>query len=70
MRNGPRCTLPGSTTRSGCSPTSFPDRPNLVARGPSTDRLFEQEANRGAAELLFQRHGFTQDARSLDIGIV
>ena len=36
---------------------------------PSTNRLFEQEANQGAAELLFQRHGFTHDARSLDVGI-
>ncbi|HEX5403184.1 MAG TPA: ImmA/IrrE family metallo-endopeptidase [Pseudonocardiaceae bacterium] len=29
---------------------------------PSTNRLFEREANQGAAELLFQRTRFTQDA--------
>jgi IrrE N-terminal-like domain len=34
----------------------------------STKVLFEQEANQGAAELLFQRAGFTNDAKSLAIG--
>lgn len=42
---------------------------NEETLSPSTNRLFEQEANQGAAELLFQRHGFTHDARSLEIGI-
>jgi hypothetical protein len=34
----------------------------------TTKILFEQEANQGAAELLFQRGGFTSDASSLAIG--
>lgn len=42
---------------------------NEETLSPSTNRLFEQEANQGAAELLFQRHGFTHDARSLDVGV-
>lgn len=42
---------------------------NEETLSPSTNRLFEQEANQGAAELLFQRHGFTHDARSLEIGV-
>ncbi|WP_235738052.1 ImmA/IrrE family metallo-endopeptidase [Mycolicibacterium austroafricanum] len=42
---------------------------NEETLSPSTNRLFEQEANQGAAELLFQRHGFTNDARSLEIGV-
>ncbi len=36
---------------------------------PSTNRLFEQEANQGAAELLFQRTRFTQDATDAEISI-
>lgn len=36
---------------------------------PSTNRLFEQEANQGAAELLFQRTRFTQDATDTEISI-
>lgn len=35
---------------------------------PRTRALFEREANQGAAELLFQRTGFTRDARGLAIG--
>jgi hypothetical protein len=34
---------------------------------PATDKLFEREANQGAAELLFQRGKFTQDAADLAI---
>lgn len=34
---------------------------------PSTNRLFEREANQGAAELLFQRDGFARDARDYAI---
>lgn len=34
----------------------------------TTKILFEQEANQGAAELLFQRGGFANDAKSLAIG--
>jgi hypothetical protein len=34
---------------------------------PATTRLFEQEANQGAAELLFQRASFTADAADLEI---
>lgn len=35
---------------------------------PTTRALFEREANQGAAELLFQRTGFTCDARGLAVG--
>lgn len=35
----------------------------------STDRLFEQEANQAAAELLFQREVFTRVANDYEIGI-
>jgi hypothetical protein len=35
----------------------------------STDRLFEQEANQAAAELLFQRETFTRVANDYEIGI-
>lgn len=35
---------------------------------PSTRLLFEQEANQGAAELLFQRTTFAEDGRSLEVG--
>lgn len=34
----------------------------------TTKILFEQEANQGAAELLFQRDGFANDAKGLAIG--
>lgn len=34
---------------------------------PATKRLFEQEANQGAAELLFQRDRFRRDADDLEI---
>src|SRR4051812_30098284 len=36
---------------------------------PSTKRLFEREANQGAAELLFQRDRFARDAGDLDISV-
>lgn len=36
---------------------------------PTTNRLFEQEANQGAAELLFQRHAFTRDAVDMEISV-
>jgi len=36
---------------------------------PTTTRLFEQEANQGAAELLFQRGSFTADAADLETSI-
>lgn len=34
---------------------------------PSTNRLFEREANQGAAELLFQRTRFTQEAADTEV---
>lgn len=34
-----------------------------------TNRLFEQEANKGAAELLFQREHYSHDAADLEISI-
>jgi Zn-dependent peptidase ImmA (M78 family) len=34
---------------------------------PTTNRLFEQEANQGAAEMLFQRHTFSRDAADMEI---
>jgi Zn-dependent peptidase ImmA (M78 family) len=34
---------------------------------PTTNRLFEQEANQGAAELLFQRQTFARDAADMEI---
>ncbi len=36
---------------------------------PTTTRLFEREANQGAADLLFQRGGFTADAADLETSI-
>lgn len=36
---------------------------------PTTKQLFEQEANQGAAELLFQRTWFEQDAKDLEVSI-
>lgn len=36
---------------------------------PTTRRLFEREANQGAAELLFQRNRFTRDAADLQISV-
>lgn len=36
---------------------------------PNTKRLFEREANQGAAELLFQRTHFTRDAIDHEIGV-
>jgi hypothetical protein len=36
---------------------------------PSTKRLFEREANQGAAELLFQRDRFARDANDLEVSI-
>lgn len=36
---------------------------------PATTRLFEREANQGAAELLFQRDGFARDANDLEISV-
>lgn len=34
---------------------------------PTTDKVFEREANQGAAELLFQRQWFARDAADLEI---
>ncbi len=36
---------------------------------PGTKMLFEQEANQGAAELLFQRNRFTEDATDTEISV-
>ena len=36
---------------------------------PATNRLFEREANQGAAELLFQRGGFARDAADLKVSV-
>lgn len=36
---------------------------------PNTKRLFEREANQGAAELLFQRDRFARDAKDLEVSI-
>lgn len=36
---------------------------------PTTHRRFEQEANQGAAELLFQRNGFTDDLAALKTSV-
>ena len=41
---------------------------NAETLNPTTKILFEQEANQGAAELLFQRDGFASDGKSLTIG--
>jgi hypothetical protein len=41
---------------------------NAETLSPATKILFEQEANQGAAEMLFQRDGFTNDGKSLAIG--
>jgi hypothetical protein len=37
---------------------------------PATNRLFEREANQGAAELLFQRDWFARDASDLRVSVV
>ncbi len=36
---------------------------------PATNRLFEKEANQGAAELIFQRGGFTTDAGEIETSV-
>jgi Zn-dependent peptidase ImmA (M78 family) len=36
---------------------------------PTTNRLFEQEANQGAAELLFQRNAFSHEAADMEVSI-
>jgi hypothetical protein len=36
---------------------------------PATNRLFEREANQGAAELLFQCDGFARDAADLQVSV-
>jgi hypothetical protein len=42
---------------------------NHETLSPTVKAIFEQEANQGAAELLFQRDRFTDDARGLEVGV-
>jgi hypothetical protein len=42
---------------------------NHETLSPATNRLFEREANQGAAELLFQRQQFAKDAAGLHVSV-
>lgn len=42
---------------------------NQETLSPTIRSMFEQEANQGAAELLFQRDRFTYDARGSEVGV-